>query len=108
MRELAALGVQPQLEAAGIENLESVFFNRFGQFIYREPRGRHAGYALPEIGIHRGKLHRILYRGGAASGSAPDASTSTIAASASSRTTAASRCVRDAPAAARTGARATS
>jgi len=61
MRELAQLGLQPQLEAAGIENLESVFFNRFGQFIYREPRGRHAGYELPEIGIHRGKLHRVLY-----------------------------------------------
>lgn len=61
MRELAGLGLQAELEAAGIENLESVFFNRFGQYIYREPRGRHAGYALPEIGIHRGKLHRILY-----------------------------------------------
>ncbi len=61
MRELAALGLQAELEAAGIENLESVFFNRFGQFIYREPRGRHAGYPLPEIGIHRGKLHRILF-----------------------------------------------
>lgn len=61
MRELAALGLQPALEAAGIENLESVFFNRFGQFIYREPRGRHAGYALPEVGIHRGKLHRVMY-----------------------------------------------
>lgn len=61
MRELAALGVQPELEAVGIENLESVFFNRYGQFIFREPRGRHAGYALPELGVHRGKLHRILY-----------------------------------------------
>ncbi|MBI2768497.1 MAG: flavin-dependent oxidoreductase [Burkholderiales bacterium] len=61
MRELAALGVQAELEEAGIENLESVFFNRFGQFIYREPRGRHAGYVMPEIGIHRGKLHRTLY-----------------------------------------------
>jgi len=61
MRELAALGLQPALEAVGIENLESVFFNRFGQFIYREPRGRHAGYAVPEIGIHRGRLHRILF-----------------------------------------------
>jgi 2-polyprenyl-6-methoxyphenol hydroxylase-like FAD-dependent oxidoreductase len=61
VRGLAALGVQPQLEAAGIENLESVFFNRHGQFIYREPRGRHAGYALPELGMHRGRLHRILY-----------------------------------------------
>jgi 5-methylphenazine-1-carboxylate 1-monooxygenase len=61
MRELAALGVQPQLEAQGIENLESLFFNRWGQFIYREPRGRHAGYPVPEVGIHRGKLHRILF-----------------------------------------------
>jgi len=61
MRELAALGLQAPLEAVGIENEESVFFNRFGQFIYREPRGRHAGYALPELGIPRGKLHRLLY-----------------------------------------------
>jgi 2-polyprenyl-6-methoxyphenol hydroxylase-like FAD-dependent oxidoreductase len=62
MRELAALGVQPQLEAVGIENLESVFFNRWGQFIYREPRGRHAGYDVPELGMHRGKLHAVLYQ----------------------------------------------
>ena len=62
MRELAALGLQAQLEAVGIENQESVFFNRFGQFIYREPRGRHAGYSLPEIGLPRGKLHRLLYQ----------------------------------------------
>lgn len=61
MRELASLGLQDQLEAVGIENAESVFFNRYGQYIYREPRGRHAGYAQPEIGLHRGKLHRILY-----------------------------------------------
>ncbi len=60
MAELAALGLEAELEAEGIENLESVFFNRYGQFIYREPRGRHAGYAVPEIGIHRGKLHRAL------------------------------------------------
>ena len=61
MRELANLGLQAELETTGIENLESVFFNRFGQYIYKEPRGRHAGYAMPEIGIHRGKLHRILF-----------------------------------------------
>jgi 2-polyprenyl-6-methoxyphenol hydroxylase-like FAD-dependent oxidoreductase len=62
MKELAALGLQGELERLGIENLESVFFNRWGQFIYREPRGRHAGYALPELGMHRGKLHAVLYR----------------------------------------------
>lgn len=62
VRELAALGLQPQLEAVGIENLESVFFNRWGQFIYREPRGRHAGYSVPELGMHRGKLHGVLHQ----------------------------------------------
>ncbi|HZY19343.1 MAG TPA: flavin-dependent oxidoreductase [Ramlibacter sp.] len=61
MRELQALGLHERLAEQGIENLESVFFNRWGQFIYREPRGRHAGYPLPEVGIHRGKLHRVLY-----------------------------------------------
>jgi 2-polyprenyl-6-methoxyphenol hydroxylase-like FAD-dependent oxidoreductase len=61
MRELAALGLADLVEAAGIENYESVFYTRHGQFIYSELRGRHAGYALPEVGIHRGKLHKILW-----------------------------------------------
>jgi 5-methylphenazine-1-carboxylate 1-monooxygenase len=61
MRELAALGLEPRLAEAAIENRESLFFNRFGQLVYREPRGRFAGYEHPELGIHRGKLHRILY-----------------------------------------------
>jgi 2-polyprenyl-6-methoxyphenol hydroxylase-like FAD-dependent oxidoreductase len=62
MREFAELGVADQLLAAGIENLESCFFNRFGQLIYKEARGKFAGYAHPEVGIHRGRLHMILYR----------------------------------------------
>ena len=61
MRELDAFGLVPALEAAGIVNYESVFFNRFGQYVYRELRGRHAGYALPEVSLHRGRLHRILF-----------------------------------------------
>jgi 2-polyprenyl-6-methoxyphenol hydroxylase-like FAD-dependent oxidoreductase len=60
MRELCALGLEGRLRAVAIENEESVFFNRFGQLIYREPRGRYAGYEYPELGIHRGKLHRVL------------------------------------------------
>jgi 2-polyprenyl-6-methoxyphenol hydroxylase-like FAD-dependent oxidoreductase len=62
MREFAALGVDGALAAAGIANLESCFYNRFGQLIYKEPRGRYAGYAHPEIGIHRGRLHLILFK----------------------------------------------
>jgi 2-polyprenyl-6-methoxyphenol hydroxylase-like FAD-dependent oxidoreductase len=62
MREFAALGLAPSLIAAGIENRQSCFYNRFGQLIYREPRGIAAGYAQPEVGIHRGRLQMILYR----------------------------------------------
>ena len=61
MREFSALGLGPELLAAGIENRESAFFNRFGQLIYKEPRGKFAGYSVPEVGIHRGRLHVILY-----------------------------------------------
>lgn len=61
MREFDALGVADTIQKAGIENRESCFFNRFGQLIYREDRGKFAGYAYPEIGIHRGRLHMILY-----------------------------------------------
>jgi 2-polyprenyl-6-methoxyphenol hydroxylase-like FAD-dependent oxidoreductase len=60
MRELTALGLGDELLAAGIENRESAFFNRFGQLIYKEPRGKYAGYDVPEVGIHRGRLHVIL------------------------------------------------
>jgi 2-polyprenyl-6-methoxyphenol hydroxylase-like FAD-dependent oxidoreductase len=61
MREFTALGIGDELLAAGIENRESAFFNRFGQLIYKEARGKFAGYKFPEVGIHRGKLHLILY-----------------------------------------------
>jgi 2-polyprenyl-6-methoxyphenol hydroxylase-like FAD-dependent oxidoreductase len=61
MREFSALGLGDALLDAGIENFESCFYNRFGQLIYREPRGKHAGYPYPEVGIHRGKLHRLLF-----------------------------------------------
>jgi 2-polyprenyl-6-methoxyphenol hydroxylase-like FAD-dependent oxidoreductase len=62
MREFTMLGVDTALEAVGIENRESAFFNRFGQLIYKEPRGRFGGYEYPEIGIHRGRLHLALYK----------------------------------------------
>ena len=60
-RELASLGLEPRIREVAIENAESAFFNRHGQFIYKEPRGKAGGYPFAEYGIHRGKLHRILY-----------------------------------------------
>src|SRR5258707_2718320 len=61
MREFGALGLDKELFGAGIEILESCFFNRFGQLIYKESRGTHSGYQYPEVSIHRGRLHMILY-----------------------------------------------
>ncbi|HEY1290451.1 MAG TPA: flavin-dependent oxidoreductase [Burkholderiales bacterium] len=61
MREFAALGLEDAIRRIGIENRESRFFNRWGQFIYAERRGRFAGSPYPEFGVHRGKLHRLLY-----------------------------------------------
>jgi len=60
MREFSALGLGDKLLAAGIENRESCFFNRFGQLIYKEMRGKFAGYQYPEVGIHRGRLHLVM------------------------------------------------
>ncbi len=62
MREFTALGLADELLKAGIENRESRFYNRFGQLIYKESRGKLAGYEYPEVCIHRGRLHMILYR----------------------------------------------
>lgn len=60
MREIAILGLADKMLAAGIENRESAFFNRFGQKLFSEARGKYAGYPQPEVGIHRGRLHGIL------------------------------------------------
>src|SRR5262249_30807512 len=62
MREFTALGLGDELLEAGIETRESCFFNRFGQLIYKEDRGRYGGYAFPEVMTHRGRLHLALYR----------------------------------------------
>ena len=60
MREIAALRLDREIAAGAIETRESAFFNRFGQKIYAEPRGRLAGYDFAEMGIQRGRLHAIL------------------------------------------------
>jgi 2-polyprenyl-6-methoxyphenol hydroxylase-like FAD-dependent oxidoreductase len=66
MREMTALGLGEALTRRGIENRESCFFNRFGQLIYAEPRGRRAGYPFPEVGLHRGRVHLTLWNAAAA------------------------------------------
>ena len=62
VKELASLGLLPALDAAGIRTRELVYANCLGQIVWQELRGVHAGYAMPQISIHRGKLHGVLLR----------------------------------------------
>ncbi|WP_329013962.1 flavin-dependent oxidoreductase [Streptomyces sp. NBC_00690] len=59
-RNLSRLGLEDALAAVAVTTVESAFFNRFGQHIYSEPAGRHAGYAWPQFSIHRGDLQQVL------------------------------------------------
>ena len=59
-KELAALGLEPDLARVAIATSDATFFNRFGQLIYQEPLGVAAGYANPQFSIHRGDLQMIL------------------------------------------------
>ena len=60
MRDLASLGLEKALTAKGIETGEYCFFTRLGQLVYREPRGREAGYDWPQVSVHRADLHGVL------------------------------------------------
>ena len=60
VRELFALGLGEALSEAGILTQELAFYNKHGQLIWTEPRGKAAGYRWPQISISRGRLHEIL------------------------------------------------
>ena len=60
MRELTELGLLDALRAVAVETREVCFYNRYGQFIHKEPRGKFAGYDWPQLSIHRGDLHEVL------------------------------------------------
>lgn len=57
---LADLGLLDALRASGIETKELVYLNRFGQEIWREPRGIAAGYPVPQFSMHRGRFQGLL------------------------------------------------
>src|SRR6516225_9498451 len=61
IKELAALGLLQRLDAVAIRTYELFYTNRFGQEIWREPRGLDAGYDVPQFSIHRGRLQGVIY-----------------------------------------------
>lgn len=58
---LDGLGLSARLESLGVATRELAYFNRHGQRIWGEPRGRFAGYPVPQISIHRGVLQMELF-----------------------------------------------
>jgi 2-polyprenyl-6-methoxyphenol hydroxylase-like FAD-dependent oxidoreductase len=58
--ELARLRLENALLRHCVQTDEASFFNRFGQLVHREPLGRAAGYAHPQMSIHRADLHDVL------------------------------------------------
>ena len=62
IKELAELGLLDRLDAVAIRTYELFYTNRFGQEIWREPRGLDAGYDFPQFSIHRGRLQGVIYQ----------------------------------------------
>src|SRR5713226_8226616 len=62
IKELKELGLLERLDAVAIRTHELFYTNRFGQEIWREPRGLDAGYDVPQFSIHRGRLQGVIYQ----------------------------------------------
>jgi 2-polyprenyl-6-methoxyphenol hydroxylase-like FAD-dependent oxidoreductase len=60
MAVLDQLGLGREIAAAGVATRALLYFNRHGQRIWSEPRGIAAGYPVPQVSIHRGRLQRVL------------------------------------------------
>jgi len=60
VRELHALGLLDALRAHSVEPTSLVYCSARGQEIWREQRGTAAGYAWPQLSIHRGTLQDVL------------------------------------------------
>jgi 2-polyprenyl-6-methoxyphenol hydroxylase-like FAD-dependent oxidoreductase len=61
IKELKELGLLDRLDAVAIRTYELIYTNRFGQEVWREPRGTDAGYEVPQFSIHRGRLQGVIY-----------------------------------------------
>lgn len=61
IKELADLGLLEALDRVGIRTYELIYQNRFGQEIWRDLRGLHAGFDFPQFSIHRGRLQGVLH-----------------------------------------------
>ncbi len=60
-RILTNLGLIEKIAKNAIETSDLVYFNRFGQKFWSEPRGKFAGYHWSQYSIHRGYFQLLLW-----------------------------------------------
>jgi 5-methylphenazine-1-carboxylate 1-monooxygenase len=60
VRVLTNLGLQDAMADVAVATRELIYFNKFGQQIWGEPRGIFAGYHWPQFSVHRGTFHILL------------------------------------------------
>lgn len=60
VRELDELGLGGRLLDVAMATGSLSYYNRFGQLIWQEPRGKAAGHRWPQLSIHRGRLQAVL------------------------------------------------
>ncbi|GAA3880683.1 flavin-dependent oxidoreductase [Leifsonia kafniensis] len=61
-QEFDELGLLEEFRAISVDAEESIFYNKYGQEIYAERCGVHAGYLYEQRFVHRGILQMLLYR----------------------------------------------
>ena len=62
VRVLTNLGLHEALSDVAVATGELIYFNKFGQKIWSEPRGMYAGYHWPQFSVHRGAFQMLLLR----------------------------------------------
>ena len=59
---LNELGLVAQLQQIAVSSRALIYFNKFGQKYWEEPRGLYAGYPVPQFSVHRGLFQLLLLK----------------------------------------------
>ena len=61
VRILTGLGLEHAIAKVAVATRELAYFNKYGQKIWQEPRGKFAGYNWSQYSVHRGLFQVLLY-----------------------------------------------
>jgi 5-methylphenazine-1-carboxylate 1-monooxygenase len=61
VRVLTNLGLEEKIAKNAVETKDLLYFNRYGQKFWEEPRGKFAGYKWSQFSIHRGNFQMLLF-----------------------------------------------